>query len=335
MPIDYALRRIGVFFVIVWAAATVNFLIPRLAPGNPIRDALVQQLTAGGGGAGVQVEEVVAAYEARFGLDLPLWQQYFNYLWDTVRFNFGVSITRFPTPVWDSISDALPWTLILVATATLIAFVSGSLFGALLAWPRAPRFIHGVAPAILTMAAVPYYLLGLILIYIFAFRLGWFPLGGGHQLGTSPSFTVDFIRDAVYHSVLPAMSLILATLGFWALQMRGMMVTVQGEDYVTLAEAKGLRPRRIFFRYALRNAMLPQLTALALALGHVVSGAVLVEIVFGYPGIGTLLFQSVRNFDYPVIYAITFLIIVAIGLATLILDMLLPVLDPRIKYSRD
>jgi peptide/nickel transport system permease protein len=335
MPLDYVLKRIGVFFVIVWAAATVNFLIPRLAPGNPIRDQLVQQLTAGGAGAGVQVDEVVRAYEARFGLDLPLWQQYLNYLWDTFRFDFGVSITRFPTPVWDSMSNALPWTLTLVATATLIAFVLGSLFGALLAWPRTPRFIHGIAPAILTMAAVPYYLLGLILIYVFAFRLDWFPLGGGHQLGTSPSFTFDFAIDAIYHSILPALSLILATLGFWALQMRGMMVTVQGEDYVTLAEAKGLTPRRIFLRYALRNAMLPQLTALALALGHVVSGAVLVEIVFGYPGIGTLLYQAVRNFDYPVIYAITFLIIVAIGLMTLLLDMLLPVLDPRIKYSRD
>jgi peptide/nickel transport system permease protein len=335
MPIDYVIRRVGLFFVIVWAAATINFLIPRLAPGNPIRDQLVQQLTAGGGGAGVQVDEVVRAYEARFGLDLPLWQQYLNFLWDTVRFDFGVSFTRFPTPVWDSVSNALPWTVALVATSTLIAFALGSLFGALLAWPRTPKFIHAMAPPLLTLAAVPFYLLGLILIYVFSFRFGWFPLGGGHRLGTEPGFNMAFMLDAGYHSVLPAMSLILATLGFWALQMRGMMVTVQGEDYVTLAEAKGLRPRRIFFRYALRNAMLPQVTALALALGHVVSGAVLVEIVFGYPGIGTLLFQAVRNFDYPVIYAITFLIIVTIGLCTLILDLMLPVLDPRIKYRRD
>jgi peptide/nickel transport system permease protein len=335
MPIDYVLKRIGVFFIIVWAAATVNFLIPRLSPGNPIRDQLVQQLTAGGGGAGVQVEEVVAAYEARFGLDLPLWQQYLNFLWDTVRLDFGPSISRFPTPVWNTMQDALPWTIALVATATLISFVLGSLYGALLAWPRAPRFIHATSPFILTMAAIPYYLLGFILIYIFSFRMGWFPLGGGYQLGTSPGFNLDFMLDAMRHSILPALSLILATLGFWALQMRGMMVTVQGEDYVTLAEAKGLRPRRIFYRYALRNAMLPQVTALALALGHVVSGAVLVEIVFGYPGIGTLLFQAVRSFDYTVIYGISFLIIVAIGLATLVLDLLLPLLDPRIKYSRE
>jgi peptide/nickel transport system permease protein len=335
MPINYVVRRIGLFFVIVWAAATINFLIPRIAPGNPIREQLIQQLATGGGGAGVQVDEIVRAYERRFGLDLPLWQQYLNFLWDTVRLDFGVSFTRFPTPVWDSMSNALPWTFALVATSTVIAFAIGSLFGALLAWPRTPRFVHALAPPLLTMAAIPFYLLGLILIYIFAFRLGWFPLGGGHQLGTEPGFTLEFMWDAGYHSVLPAMSLILATLGFWALQMRGMMVTVQGEDYVTLAEAKGLTPRRIFFRYALRNAALPQVTALALALGHVVSGAVLVEIVFSYPGIGTLLYQSVRNFDYPVIYAITFLIIVAIGLATLILDFMLPILDPRIKYGRE
>lgn len=335
MPIDYVIKRIGVFFIIVWAAATVNFLIPRLSPGNPIRDQLVQQLTAGGGGAGVQVEEVVAAYEARFGLNLPLWQQYLNFLWDTVRLDFGPSISRFPTPVWDTIQDALPWTLALVGTATIISFVFGSLYGALLAWPGTPRIVHATSPFILTMAAVPYYLLGFILIYIFAFRTGWFPLGGGYELGTEAGFSVDFMLDAMHHSVLPALSLILAILGFWALQMRGMMVTVQGEDYVTLAEAKGLRPRRIFLRYALRNAMLPQVTALALALGHVVSGAVLVEIVFGYPGVGTLLYQAVRSFDYTVIYGISFLIIVAIGIATLILDLMLPLLDPRIKYSRE
>lgn len=334
MPIEYVVRRVGLFFVIVWAAATVNFVIPRLAPGNPIREQLLQQVATGGAGS-TPIEEVVQAYEARFGLDQPLWIQYFNFLWDAVRFEFGVSIARFPTPVWDTMSNALPWTLALVTTATFIAFILGSLFGAMLAWPGTPRFIHAISPPILTMAAVPYYLLGLILMYVFAFRFGWFPLGGGHQLGIEPSYSLDFMLDAGRHSVLPALSLILATLGFWALQMRGMMVTVQGEDYVTLAEAKGLKPARIFFRYALRNAMLPQVTALALTLGHVVSGAVLVEIVYGYPGIGTLLFRSVQNFDYPVIYGITFLIIVAIGLATLILDLLLPMLDPRIKYGRE
>ena len=202
------------------------------------------------------------------------------------------------------------------------------------AWPRAPKIIHALAPPLLTLSAIPYYLLGLTLIYLLAFTWRIFPLGGGYNIGTTPAWNLDFIRDAVRHSILPALSIVLASLGFWALGMRAMMVTVQGEDYVTLAEAKGLKNWRIFLRYALRNAVLPQTTGLALSLGHVVSGSTLVEVVFGYPGVGSLLFQSIRSFDYTVIYGVVFMVIVAIGLTTFILDLLLPRIDPRITYHR-
>lgn len=333
MPIGYVLKRIGVFFLIIWVAATINFIIPRLSNANPVRERLLAAVSMGGTSTS-SIEEVVKSYEAKFGLDQPMWKQYIVYLWDMARFDFGYSITRFPTTTGEMIMNALPWTIILVTVSTLMAVVVGSLFGALLAWPRAPKFIHGLAPPLLMLSAIPFYLLGLVLIYFLAFKWKWFPLGGGYEVGTSPAWSTDFILQAVHHSILPALSITLAGIGFWGLAMRGMMVTVQGEDYVTLAEAKGLLPRRIFFRYALRNAILPQATGLALSLGHVVSGAVLVEVVFGYPGVGNLLYQSIRTFDYTVIYGITFMVIVAIGLATLILDLLLPVLDPRITYQR-
>lgn len=333
MRLDYLLRRLGVFFITVWVAATINFIIPRLSDANPVRERMIQALSTGGIGT-TNMEQVVASYEAKFGLDQPMWKQYLNYMWDMARFDFGYSITRFPTTTNDMIMNALPWTIVLITVATLMSFAVGSLFGALLAWPRTPKFFHALAPPLLTLSAIPYYLLGLVLIYALAFQWSIFPLGGGYDIGTSPAWSREFIVDAAHHSILPALSIVLAGIGFWGLAMRGMMVTVQGEDYVTLAEAKGLKPRRIFFRYALRNAILPQTTALALSLGHVVSGAVLVEVVFGYPGIGNLLFQSIRTFDYTVIYGITFMVIVAIGLATLILDLLLPLLDPRITYQR-
>ena len=175
-------------------------------------------------------------------------------------------------------------------------------------------------------------LLGLILIYVFAFLIKLFPLGGGYSVGMSADWTPEFLVDAGKHAILPALSIVLADLGGWALGMRGMMVTVQGEDFMTLAEAKGLNPSRIFMRYAVRNAILPQITSLALAIGRVVSGAILVEVVFGYPGVGNLLYQAIRIFDYFVIYGVAFMVIVAIGLATLVLDLVLPVLDPRITY---
>jgi peptide/nickel transport system permease protein len=333
MPLRYLLQRVGTFFLIVWAAATINFAVPRLSSVDPIREQMMQAVAIGGSSS-QSMEEVIKSYEKRFGLDQPLWKQYVRYLWDMARFDFGVSITRFPIRVSALIFDALPWTLVLVTVATLIAFVIGSLFGALLAWPRAPKFIHALAPPLLTMSAIPYYLLGLTLIYFLAFTWRIFPLGGGYDVGSAPEWSLDFIRQAVRHSILPALSIVLSSVGFWALGMRAMMVTVQGEDYVTLAEAKGLKPRRIFLRYALRNAILPQTTALALSLGQVASGAVLVEVVFGYPGVGNLLFQSIRQFDYTVIYGLTYLVIVSIGVATLILDLLLPRLDPRITYHR-
>lgn len=333
MTIDYLARRIGVLFLVMWVAATITFIIPRLSPTNPVRERLLQAVAQGG--VTLQgMDEVVKSYEARFGLDQPLWVQYLRYLGDLARLDFGVSITRFPSRVADMILIALPWTIALVSVATLIAFVIGTLLGALLAWPKAPRSIQALTTPLLVLSAVPFYLLGLVLVYLFAFSTRLLPLGGGYTIGTTPSLSVAFLLDALRHSILPALSIVLASLGSWALSMRGMMITVQGEDYMTLAEAKGLKERRVFLRYGLRNAILPQTTSLALALGHIVSGSVLVEVVFAYPGVGTLLYQAIRTFDYFIIYGVVFMLIVALGLATLVLDLALPLLDPRIRYHR-
>jgi peptide/nickel transport system permease protein len=331
MPVRYVIGRFATFLVIIWAAATINFIVPRLSSVDPVREQMLQAVSVGGSSA-QSMEEVIASYDKRFGLDQPLWKQYLRYLGDMATFNFGPSIARYPASVNGMIWNALPWTIVLVTVSTLIAFTLGNLFGALLAWPRSPKWIHGMAPFMLTLSAVPFYLLALALIYLFAFKWRFFPLGGGYDIGTTPGWNLDFFQQAVRHSILPALSIILASMGFWALGMRAMMVTVQGEDYVTLAEAKGLKSKNIFYHYAFRNALLPQVTALALALGQVVSGVVLVEVVFGYPGVGGLLYQSIRTFDYTVIYGLTFLVIVAIGIATLVLDLLLPKLDPRITY---
>lgn len=331
MALSYVLRRLGVFLVVIWAAATINFVIPRLSPVNPVQEALIQ-LTSMGGASQGNMTNLVKSFEAQFGLDQPLWKQYVTYLWDSIRGDFGFSITFFPTRVIDMIGIALPWTIVLITVSTLITFVVGTLLGAFIAWPKVPSIVQVIGPPLLTLSAIPYYLLGLILVYLFAFVLKVFPLGGGYAVGTSPSLTISFLLDAAHHAILPALSIVLADLGGWALSMRGMMITVQGEDYITLAEAKGLKEERIFLRYGMRNAVLPQFTSLALAIGRVVSGAILVEVVFAYPGVGNLLYQAVRTFDYFVIYGIVFIVIVAIGIATLVLDLLLPVLDPRISY---
>jgi peptide/nickel transport system permease protein len=334
MRLDYVAKRFGLLLLIVWLAATLNFFLPRLGGQNPIREKLLQQALQGGYvQAGLQ--EMVRSYEAKFGLDKPLWQQYLNYLRDMARFDFNYSISNYPKTVRQMMAEALPWTIGLLGVTTVLAFAIGTFLGALLAWPRAPAVLVNVLlPPLLTLSAIPYYLLGLILLWVFAFQAKWFPIFGGYTPGTIPQPSLAFWGDLLRHAVLPALSIILAAIGFWALGMRAMMVTTQGEDFVTFAEAKGLKDSTVFLRYALRNALLPQVTALGLTLGHILSGAVLVEIVFGYPGIGTVLYRSIRAFDYFAIQGMVFVVIVSIALATLILDLVYPLLDPRISYRR-
>jgi peptide/nickel transport system permease protein len=233
--------------------------------------------------------------------------------------------------VSDLIAAALPWTLGLLLVATLIAFAAGTLIGAGAAWRASPRALRLLMVPLMTLSAVPYYLLGLVLVYVLGFRLGLFPISGGYRAEAAPELTAGFALDVLHHSALPAISILVSTAGFWAISMRGSMVMTMGEDYMTFARASGLRSRTIFLRYAVRNALLPQLTTLALSLGYVVSGSVLVEVVFGYPGIGTLLFRAISVSDYTLIPGITFMIIMAVGLATLLLDLAYPLLDPRIK----
>jgi peptide/nickel transport system permease protein len=329
---SFVLKRFGLLLMIIWTAATLNFFIPKITPRNPLREKLMEDASRGGF-IPPGFNEMVAAYEEKFGLNKPLWEQYLLYLSDTARFNLGYSIANFPKTVNELIGEALPWTIRLLTVTTVLAFLIGTTLGALIAWPRSPGFLRYLIPPFLTLSAVPAYLLALILIYFIAFQWKLLPNGGGYSFGTIPSFTLDFFLDVVRHSILPALAIILASTGGWAIGMRGMMVTVQGEDYMTFAEAKGLKGLRVFYKYAVRNAILPQVTGLALSFSSIVSGAVLVELVFGYPGIGTLLARAIGQLDYFMIYGIVFILIVSIGIAMFIMDMIYPLLDPRIRYE--
>jgi len=334
MTIGYVLKRLGVFVLIVWITATINFVVPRLAPGDPIQAMLGRMEEQG-----AKVENsaaLIAEYRALFGLDDPLWLQYLKYLAATGRLQMGYSLTQFPATVWEIVRDALPYTLGLLTVTTLVAFSLGVVSGALLVWRGTPRSARVLIPILMVIAPIPYYLLAMLLLFTLAFTLKLFPHSGTVAIGrlASEGFDLAYAADVVYHSLLPAFSIILSSIGGWALGMRGMMVTVQGEDYLTLAEAKGLPGRRVFLRYALRNAMLPQFTGLAISLGHVVSGATLVELIFGYPGLGYRLFQAITSGDYNVMQGITFMLVLNVAIAILIIDLLYPLLDPRISYAR-
>jgi peptide/nickel transport system permease protein len=329
----YILRRFGVFLLIIWLAASLNFFLPKLSGQDPVRTKLLAEASLGGY-VHAGIEDMVKEYQQKFGLDKPLWQQYLNYMNEVAHGDLNYSISNYPRTVASMIAEALPWTLGLLGLTTLFSFAAGTVLGALLAWPGAPRWMRWLMPPLWALHAIPFFLLGLVLMYLFAFQLQWLPIFGGYSAGASPGVNWTFATDVLRHAVLPALSIVLVSIGGWALAMRGMMVTTMGEDYVTFAEAKGLRSATIFTRYCIRNAILPQTTGLALALGQILSGAVLVEVIFGYPGIGALLFQAIKENDFFLIQGIVLTVIVALGFATFVLDVLYPWLDPRITYRR-
>ena len=333
MQFVYIVRRFLVFLLIIWLAATLNFFLPKLSGQDPVRTKLLAEASLGGY-VQAGIEDMVKVYQEKFGLDKPLWRQYLNYLDDVAHGDFNYSISNYPRTVAGLIGEAMPWTIGLLGVTTLFSFAVGTLFGALLAWPGAPRWMQWLMPPVWALHAIPFFLLGLVLMYLFAFQVQWLPIFGGYSAGANPGMTWTFTLDVLRHAVLPALSIILVSVGGWALAMRGMMVTTMGEDYVVFAEAKGLRSATIFVRYCIRNAILPQTTGLALALGQILSGAVLVEVIFGYPGIGALLFQAIKENDFFLIQGIVFAVIVALGFATFVLDIVYPWLDPRITYRR-
>ncbi len=322
----YLLKKLGLYAFIAWAALTLNFLIPRLMPGDPVR-----VLIAGSEG---QIDpEARDAIAAQFGItDDPLIVQYLGYLADLARFDLGVSLSNYPVPVIDIISGAMPWTLALVGVSTVISFLLGTGLGVWLAWRRGTWSDH-VLPALTFLNAIPYFWMALILVLLLAVGLGWFPYAGAHDRTMFPELSAPFIGSVLYHAALPALTIVIGSFAGWVLQMRNMTVTILGEDYVSMAEAKGLPHRMVLFGYAARNAILPSITGFALALGAVVGGSMLTEVIFNYPGLGYTLFQAVSAQDFPLMQGLFLIISLAVIVANLIADAAYVVLDPRTRQG--
>jgi peptide/nickel transport system permease protein len=332
MRLGYLIRRLGFLAGVIWAAATLNFILPHLTGRDPIRERITMQIaTMGLDPTGAQ--EMIDSYKRLFGLDKPLWMQYLKYLSNVVRFDLGYSINSYPKPVMEIIGERVWYTIGIVGTTTILAFIIGSLIGALLGWHQSPKVLNALVPPLMVFSAAPAFVLALVLIYFLAFRAKLFPLRGAWRMTTTPDWAkVSFWIEVIHHATLPALSLLLVSIGGWGLGMRAMMVTIEGADYMAFGEAKGLKGTRLFFRYALRNALLPHVTGLAVQLGAIVSGSTLVEVYFAYPGLGTQLNSSIASFDYYVIYGIVFFLVTGIALATFFVDLLYPLLDPRIAY---
>lgn len=333
IPLSYVLRRIGFLVAVLFTAATINFLIPKLVPRDPVQE-LINQRIASGGLTSEGAAEFRDSLRTLYGLDKPLWQQYLTYIWNTMRFDLGYSIINYPQRVGTIIGNTIFWTLGFVSISTILAFLIGTVVGALVGWSKTSKLFSWLMPPLAAFSAIPAFVLALVLIYFLAFKAKMFPFRGGFSVMVDKDWSnPQFLLDVLRHALLPGLSMLLVSVGGWSLGMRSMMVTVEGADYITFAEAKGLKGSRIFFRYALRNTLLPQVTSLAMQLGLIVSGATLVETIFSYPGIGNRLGAAIAALDYPVIYGIVFFLVVGIAIATLIVDLIYPFLDPRISYS--
>jgi peptide/nickel transport system permease protein len=327
--VHYIARRLGFYLVAAWGALTINFFLPRLIPGNPIELILSRMSQTGAPPPGE-----AKALRAMLGLgNGSIFTQYWHYLVQVVQLKFGRSITDFPVPVINIIASALPWTVVLVGVATVISFSLGVSLGALAGWKRS-RWLDAIIPSTTFLTAVPYFWLALIFLYVFAVVWHFFPLDGGFNPAMTIGLSWSFIGSAVVHSVLPAITIVLAQVGGWLLGMRNQTVATLSDDYIVAAEAKGLRPRRVMIGYAARNAILPSFTGFAISLGFVVSGSLLTEVVFSYPGIGFELLQAVQNEDYPLMQGIFLVITMSVLLANLMVDLLYGFVDPRTRQAQ-
>ncbi|MDA8295433.1 MAG: ABC transporter permease [Actinomycetota bacterium] len=323
---SYALRRLGFFVVTLWVALTINFALPRLMPGNP---AIAMMARFRGRVNG----NVLKALEIAFGVNTKqgLVSQYFSYLGNTLTGHFGTSLTFYPNSVSQVVFSALPWTLGIVGVTTVLAFALGTLVGMTSGWRRGSVLDSVLPPVFVITSAFPYFWIALLAILLFPITLHVLPIGFGYSNTDTIGWTWHFVGDVLYHAVLPALTILVTSIGGWILTMRNNMITTLSEDYVRMARAKGLSPLRIMFDYAGRNAILPNLTGFAMSLGFVVSGAILVEYVFSYPGVGFLLLQAVQNEDYPLMQTLFLLITVAVLVAILVMDFVTMLLDPRTR----
>jgi peptide/nickel transport system permease protein len=325
----FALRRLGFFVFTLWAALTINFLLPRLMPGNPALAMLAKF-------HGELTPQTLKALDILFGVNThkSLPAQYVSYLHQVATGNFGISLDFYPKSVSSVIGSAIWWTVGLVGVSTVLAFTLGTGLGIVAAWRRGGRLDSILPPTFVITSAIPYFWVGMVFVLVFGISLHWLPYVGGYYVSTdTPSLSPAFIGDVLAHAVLPGLALVITTIGTWILTMRNTMITTLAEDYVRMARAKGLPGRRIMVDYAARNAILPNLTGFAMSLGFVVSGAILIEYVFNYPGVGFMLLQAVQGEDYPLMQALFLLITLAVLLAILLADVTTALLDPRTRTA--
>jgi peptide/nickel transport system permease protein len=331
--LGYVLPRIGQYIMVVFVGVSVTFIIPRLSPTDPVQAQINRTMTSGMQYTQDMLDDFRVSLTALYGLEGSGWQQYLEFWHRLFRGDLGRSLSSFPTPVMDLIARSMPYTLGLLLTATIISWIFGNLLGGLASYYPQNKFLGSIDVLSQAIRPIPYYIMALLLIILFAYIWPIFPIRGAYPMGMLPSYTLKFVITVLYHSILPALSLVIGGIGGWFIGMKSLTSNIISEDYVVYAETAGLRERKILFGYIMRNALLPQVTGLALNLGMIFNGALILEVIFTYPGIGLLAYQAILNTDYTLIMGIAIFSIIGIATASLILDLVYPLFDPRVRYQ--
>ncbi len=323
----YILRQIGLYLTAAWATLTLNFLLPRTMPGDPVTSLIARMRGR------LNPSEIDAIRQAYGFTNAPLWEQYLEYLSHALRGDFGISISAYPAKVTSVIATGLSWTILLGTVTLLLSFVLGTILGVIIAWRRG-GIMDSILPGLSSfLGSFPYFWLAMLALFVLAFLLHWFPMSHAYSDYVLPGWTWSYIGSVAFHMILPAGTIIFVSFGGWMMGMRSTMVGVLAEDYIVMAEAKGLSQRRVMFSYAMRNAILPNFTQFGMSIGFIISGQLLTEIVFSYPGLGFYLVHAVETHDYPLMQALFLMVTLAVLGANFIVDLLYVRLDPRVRVS--
>jgi peptide/nickel transport system permease protein len=326
----FALKRFIQFVAVVFFGCSIAFLVAHSSPISPV-DAIIMQVTGRSASSPEAINELRRTLTELFGLDVPLWQQYFNFIAHLFVLDFGPALIAFPTPAINLVMLALPWTVGLLVTATVITWIVGNVAGGLAGYFQNSRFLKAVGILAIGVQPIPYYIVAFLLVILFGFLWPVLPISGGFAMNVRPGWTWQFALSVVHYSILPASALVIVGIGTWFLGMRALVSNIITEDYVTYAELAGVRQDRIVGSYVIRNALVPQLTALAMSLGAIFSGTVITEQVFTYPGLGSLLVRAVNGGDTGVVLAISCISIMSVAGAIFVIDLLHPLIDPRVR----
>lgn len=328
----YLGRRLFQFFLVIFLGVSLAFLITNLSPVDPVEQS-VALMTNFGATDPRSVELMRQALQELYGLQGSMLDQYLAFWGRVIRGDFGPSLSAFPTPVMSLIMSALPWTIGLLTLSLVITWTLGNLLGALAGYYRSNLLLKLSGAAVMALHPVPAYIIGLCLLLTFGFIWPILPISGGAQMNLQPGLTLDYLRSLIVHGTLPALTLVLVGLGSWFISMRSLVSNIVTDDHVVYAELGGVSSNKIFSQYVARNALLPQLTGLALSLGNVFGGAVITEFLFNYPGVGRLMIQGIYRGDYALVLGVTTISIIAVAVAVFIIDLIYPLIDPRVRLS--